>query len=193
MTKIWIISDQHLNHVNICGPSLTNWDEGFRNFSSLKEMEDCIVDNTNALVQPQDTIYDLGDIFMGQVKLNAAGIMSRFKCKNRHLIYGNHDKAIKKDRDLQSLFSSCQNYFELRWKNKLIVMFHYPISSWNEMGKGSIHCYGHVHTSYKHYGRSHNACVELNDYKPVLLDDIIDICSSKPLDLVDHHSPETTY
>jgi calcineurin-like phosphoesterase family protein len=61
------------------------------------------------------------------------------------------------------------------------------------MGKGSVHCYGHVHDSYNHYGRSYNVGVDVNGFKPVLLDDIIDICSAKPLDLIDHHSPETTY
>jgi calcineurin-like phosphoesterase family protein len=93
---IWVISDTHFNHQNIikyCG----------RPFETAKEMNECMVENWNAVVKPQDKVYHLGDVYMG-------GGFSReytldLLCNlngHKRLILGNHDNG--KDQILQKDF-----------------------------------------------------------------------------------------
>lgn len=62
------------------------------------------------------------------------------------------------------------------------VLFHYPILEWENKGKNSIHLYGHIHNNKKlleHIkqidGKCMNVGVDVNDYRPVSIERIIDI------------------
>jgi calcineurin-like phosphoesterase family protein len=194
MSKIWITSDTHFGHVNICGPSMTRWKDGFRNFSSLAEMEDTIVDGLNNVVAPEDTLYHLGDVFMGQVEQNAKRIRERIKCNDIILIYGNHDKKIRKDVELQRLFSSCHDLYELRMGRWLMVMSHYPMVVWDENGRDtSMHFHGHCHGSYEHPGRAIDVGVDCWDFKPLRIEDALMKALQKPKYTPDHHGQNTSY
>jgi calcineurin-like phosphoesterase family protein len=84
----------------------------------------------------------------------------RLNCQNIHLILGNHDHHIERNReDIQTIFSSVHQYLELEvikeGSKKMdshdrefkvnFVLMHYPIMSWNKMNDGTIHLHGHVH------------------------------------------------
>ena len=64
MSNIWFTSDLHLGH-----------DREFiykpRGFNSVYEMNEAIIANWNKVVQPEDDIYLLGDVMLGN---NEAGI-----------------------------------------------------------------------------------------------------------------------
>lgn len=59
MGKIYLTSDCHFNHLNIIKLG--------RPFSSIEEMNETIVSNWNDTVGEEDTVYVLGDFFMGKV------------------------------------------------------------------------------------------------------------------------------
>ncbi len=188
---IWIISDQHYGHRNIAGPPpLSSWDSGYRNFRSLREMEDTLVDNINAVVQPNDEIYDLGDIIMGQSpETELPRIRARINCRNFHIASPGNHHPFDKHPQLKSLFSSYTTYRELKYKKQLFCLFHYPILSWNSMHHGSIHLFGHVHENVNcNWGRRINMCVECWDYKPQSLDYLLELGLSLPIKSEGHHT-----
>lgn len=53
----WFISDTHFSHANIIGYT-------GRPFQSVSEMNKKLMANWNALVEPQDTVFFLGDSLM---------------------------------------------------------------------------------------------------------------------------------
>jgi calcineurin-like phosphoesterase family protein len=159
--QLYFTSDTHYNHQNICR-GVTNWkdaDDLTRDFKTLDEMNDRIVEGINASVGQDDVLFHLGDWSFGGFE-SIEKFRSRIHCKNIHLILGNHDHHIDRNREgIQRLFSSVNQYVELEvkyaGKDKLgsedrsfqanFVLMHYPIMSWNKMNDGVIHLHGHVH------------------------------------------------
>ena len=100
--------------------------------------------------------------------------MSRINCNNINLIYGNHDSALKKGNLYKTLFATHQSYKSFKYKDNRIVLFHYPIISWNGISKGAIQLYGHRHGNLPDTGRiKMDVGVDTNNYYPYSLDEII--------------------
>lgn len=184
---IWFSSDWHFNHTNICGPKLSQWKSGFRNFNSLKEMNDIILHNINEKVKTNDIIFFLGDFAFGN-KQDIPNLRKQIYCKNIHLIFGNHDASIKKL--YQSEFSSCHEYYELKDRGKIFCLFHYPIASWNHIShKNSYQPHGHCHGNYHtpHSGQI-DIGVDPQNFQPISLDEYVDVSNANFLrSKVDHH------
>jgi len=191
---IYVTSDTHFQHVNICGPKLTKWDKGYRNFDSLESMEDYIVDKLNSKVGKEDTLIHDGDVCMGQARLHWPRIRQRINCRNIILCLGNHDDKLEKCPDLlRETFVSVHQRYEFRYKGTLIVCHHYPMTVWNEIGRGAIMLYGHVHGSYIADGKSMDVGVDTNDFTPYSLDEILERMSDRPIVERDHHTAKTSY
>ncbi|MDR1540970.1 MAG: hypothetical protein LBU32_23825 [Clostridiales bacterium] len=105
------------------------------------------------------------------------------------MIRGNHDKFLgSQDFDL-SCFEWVKDYFELNYKKRKFVLFHYPIYEWNGFFKESVHLYGHVHNSEFVGGRERgtemlgvnavNVGVDVNDFYPVSIERILSKCQLK--------------
>jgi len=175
----------------MCGPSLSKWNGGHRNFSSLKEMNDTIINNINSMVQKEDTLYHLGDFAMGNRK-EIPELRSRINCKNIILVLGNHDEQLQKQ--FSSLFTQLVPYLELRINKTLVTMMHYPIASWNEIGRGSINLHGHSHGNYKAIGRQYDVGMDCNNLMPLNLPELIaKIITTTPIKSSDHHGAHTNY
>lgn len=57
------------------------------------------------------------------------------------------------------------------------MLFHYPIEDYNHQYHGGYHLYGHVHNAdngYKKMERRFNVGVDVNDFKPMTLDELIE-------------------
>lgn len=196
MSNIYFSSDFHFNHTNICGRSLSSWPTGYRNFSSLSEMNDKILTNLNNKVQRDDILYFLGDFAFGDKKL-IPSLRARINCLNVHVVRGNHDKAIN---DYSHNFSSVQDRIEMRfcdWSNYLnknnkilFVMDHYPLRVWNEQARGAIHLHGHCHGNLKNpVGKMLDVGVDSNNFEPYSIDDILKIMDKIPVFCgEDHHT-----
>jgi calcineurin-like phosphoesterase family protein len=202
--NIWITSDTHYNHKNICR-GVTNWrlpdgsipENQTRDFSSLDKMNQVIVDNINDVVGQDDVLIHLGDWSFGGFEFIKL-FRDRIICQNIHLVLGNHDHHIERNRDnIQSLFSSVNDYVELNVGNHQFVLSHYPMSSWNGMNKGWIHLHGHVHLSPdKKFGRGKKMDVGMdgNDLEPYNIKrEILSLMDKRPISsdmLFDHHLDE---
>lgn len=196
--NIWLSSDWHLGHANIAGKNTSNWKEGYRNFNSVEEMDDTIIDNINKYVNENDTIFFHGDFsFGGHTKI--PDYRRRIECKTIHVIRGNHDHHIKKYKDY---FTSVQDYLDITLKaadgRKIpFIMCHYAFRIWLGSHKGFMHTYGHSHSSLEHrpHGKSmdvgiDNAYKVLGEHRPFHLDEVIDILDKRSIQFVDHHTSE---
>ena len=137
----YFISDLHFGHKNCL--SFDN-----RPFKSIEENDETIIKNWNNTVGIDDDVYLLGDISW----YNATKTIEIFNNLNGyiHLIKGNHDSKLLKNRELQSRFCEITDYKELDiGDGKIVVLCHYPIPCFKNHYYGSYHLYGHVHTGFE--------------------------------------------
>lgn len=168
---IFYVSDLHLWHANIIRYSN-------RPFDSVEEMHKAIISNWNSVVGKNDTVYILGDI--GFRNANMWGTVLNRLNGEKHLIKGNHDNVNINKVDLSKYFKSVQDYLEINDKGRKVVLFHYPILEWNGYFNGSYHIYGHIHNNenrtkevLRTIDRAYNAGIDVNDYFPKTLDQLI--------------------
>jgi calcineurin-like phosphoesterase family protein len=200
---VWITSDTHYHHTNICR-GVTRWrtldgkipTDHTRNFQDLDEMDSVIVNNINSKVGPNDTLIHLGDVAFGGFE-KIGEFLNRLVCKNIHLVLGNHDQHITKNKeDIRSRFLSVSNYLEVEIGGVEFVLSHYPLCSWNKLGKGSIHLHGHVHLSAKDKwgnGKRLDVGIDGNNMHPYKLSEIVHMMDRREIKSemnLDHHTFE---
>lgn len=104
--KVWLTSDTHYNHENIC-KTTTSWNinelnedhAGYRDFDSLQLMNELIVNSINKYVKKDDYLFHLGDWSFNGIE-SIFDFRKQIKCKNIHLILGNHDHHIENNKEL---------------------------------------------------------------------------------------------
>lgn len=176
MGKIWFTADTHFGHRNIC--KYAN-----RPFASIEDMDEAILQNINADVRPDDTLYHLGDFAFGRHRY----YRERIACKNIVLVLGNHDRHIIEDRD--GLFSSVHTLKEIKAGEQSIVLCHYAMRVWNKSHHGAWHLYGHSHGSLPDdpNSLSFDVGVDCTDFRPFDLADVARVMKTKTYRPVDHH------
>ena len=207
--RIFFTSDSHYSHQNICRAT-SNWTDGSktRDFKSLDHMNTAIVDAINDKVGPDDVLIHLGDWSFGGFE-NIAEFRERIFCKNIHLILGNHDHHIERDKDgVRSLFASVSHYAVLNLRRPgngpemdriSMILCHFPIASWDGMNDGRIHLHGHVHLAPLHKiaeGRAMDDGADGNGMDPYSLDEILKLLKDRPIKRLslpaDHHESGET-
>jgi len=198
--KVWITSDTHYAHKNIVRGT-TNWRtqdgevpvESTRDFQTIEQMNERLIDGINHFVGQDDTLIMLGDVSFGGFE-NIGIFLDRLICKNIHLILGNHDHHIENNRgNIQSRFLSINHYLEVKINDASFVMCHYPLQSWHGLNKGVIHLHGHVHLPENRKfgnGRRMDVGVDGNGMDPYSIYDIIKMMNKRPVgsDMSgDHH------
>lgn len=137
----YFIADTHFGHKNAL--SFDN-----RPFKDIEEHDNTLIKNWNHAVGIDDDVWILGDISW----YNATKSIEIVKNLNgvKHLIVGNHDKKLLRNREFQSLFVEIVDYKELSLSDgKGIVLSHYPIPCFNHHYYGWHHLFGHVHNSFE--------------------------------------------
>jgi calcineurin-like phosphoesterase family protein len=82
--RVLYTADWHLEHARII-------DLCERPFSSLDEMNETILRNTNAVATWRDTLVILGDLLLGKFEVSVE-LLRQIHCKRIWLIPGNHDR-----------------------------------------------------------------------------------------------------
>jgi len=137
MSKTWFTADLHLFHKNIL-----RFCPKTRPEKNSNDMSAFLAISWNKQVQPDDEVYILGDICLGDLDLTR-GLLDRMNGKF-HLIKGNHDTS-KMLAILAYRFKTIQDYKKLYIGRQKFILFHYPILEWDTMHHGAIHLFGHVH------------------------------------------------
>lgn len=91
--KIWFTADTHFGHGNVIRYNQ-------RPFSSVSEMDNALIENWNEVVQPNDTIYHLGDFTLLGKKL-AENYFQRLNGRI-HVIPDGHDQRWNRKHDFSS-------------------------------------------------------------------------------------------
>jgi len=137
---IWVTSDLHFGHKNImkfCPVTRAR----FQN--DVAYMTEAMVKEWNDLIAPEDTTYILGDVaFMSGSE--AGRTVNRLNGR-KILIEGNHDRKALLDATFRGAFDEIHRYLDITYDGTKVVMFHYPILEWDQMHRGAVHLYGHVH------------------------------------------------
>jgi calcineurin-like phosphoesterase family protein len=161
--NIWFTSDLHLSHSNIIGFC-------DRPFENVNIMNETLIENINSTLRRNNILYNLGDFAFGDKK-TIQNYISRIKCRSHNLILGNHDR-----------FRPTQ-YIEMgmTWATRFPIIFYdYIILSHHSMNlqKNSVflNLFGHHHNNlpYRPSANSWNLSVEVTNYKPISLEQILD-------------------
>lgn len=189
MSNTWIFSDTHHSHTNICGPSVSSWSKGYRNFDSVAQMNEAIVSSINDVVKEDDILYHLGDWSFGG-KDNIKKFRDLIKCNNIVLLIGNHDHHISKNPEFQKLFSEVHELLRRKIAGHYFTLCHYAMRVWDSSHQGALHCFGHSHGSLPGFGRSMDVgwCIHR---RPLHIEEVIKELMSKPIGFVDHHNKDT--
>ena len=166
----WFTSDLHINHTNIlqyCS----------RPFSSVKEMNDALVQRWNERVKDEDTVYVVGDMFLGRPE-DATPVVKSLKGR-KILILGNHDRSRR---------TMLECGFNETWQRKSLslvdgrtaLLCHKPLPS-STIDYVAMQVHGHRHSGPIVSGKKVNVCVDLWDYRPISEEEICAVKLENPL------------
>lgn len=140
--KTYITSDLHFEHKSIatfCPSTRGHWDT--RNDPG--KMDSDMIQMWNATVNPEDTVYLLGDVAFCPAE-KATKILRQLN-GTLILIEGNHDQKNLKSQEFRDCFTEIHKYLEIEYQGTFCVMFHYPIAEFNRQHRGAVHFHGHLH------------------------------------------------
>lgn len=177
MSDIWFIGDTHFNHQalldfrNLKG-------ERIRDFDTIEDMNEHIIERWNSVVKPNDTVWHLGDVVFGDDRM--VWMYSNFQRLNgiKKLIIGNHDK----------LPEICLYFDDVRmWMlntDLKILLSHVPIHQscakmFGSKEKGILknplpllNVHGHIHENPSPLGPYQCVSVEHINYTPINVDQL---------------------
>jgi len=169
--NIFATADNHFFHVN-----MIKYED--RPFKNVDDMTNQMIKKWNNKVNKEDQVYIHGDFAFGN-SVDIIKLLDKLN-GNKFMIRGNHDHALK-DRELQKKFGWVKDYYVLKYKGIKFVMFHYPIAVWDCKHHGSIHLYGHIHSNKGDHhslgnmqNNSYNVGVDVNNFEPVSLEEILE-------------------
>lgn len=182
MSQTFFTSDTHFGHVNILAYCK-------RPFRSVGEMNEAIVQRWNERVQPEDTVYHLGDFAMGKKDET----LPYGKRLNGHkvLIVGNHDAPAKRmiaDAGFEQVFDEMEMTKDVEtgiWVIDALTnqpvnrtypckirLRHYPVGGYDGSKlEDDYHHFdflfcGHIHEKWANRGAEINVGVDVRDFYP---------------------------
>lgn len=166
MPETFFISDTHF-----CSGNIINYCH--RPFANADEMNETLIKNWNSVVQPEDTVFHLGDFVMHESE-NIPPILSQL---NGHIILcrGNHDTP-RKLSVLKNYVDDIRDIAYLRYKGLFFVASHFPMTNNDFLDMvvkdnsevAVVH--GHVHDKVPfgpNPGHSFNVSADVINFTPV--------------------------
>lgn len=166
MSRSWVISDTHFGHTNL----LKYIPDRGRRWKTAHAMNKELTERWNSVVKPNDTVYHLGDFWLG--KSHPSRYLTSLN-GNIVLLPGNHDVGLLKlaweyfARILPSPYPMGRG----------VVFSHAPIhpSCLSNHRGWMLNVHGHIHTRNIPDGRYFNVCAEQIDYTPMPMEDVYDL------------------
>jgi hypothetical protein len=95
-------------------------------------MDEALVEAWNSVVGLDDTVWHLGD-FAVRPKPGRVPELLKQLHGEKHLIAGNNDGPVTRG---CAGWASVRDYAEIELDGRRLVLCHYPLRSWNGMGRG---------------------------------------------------------
>lgn len=185
--NIWVTSDSHFGH-----------DREFlftpRGFTSIQEHDEEIIRRWNSVVAPEDIVYHLGDVMLGD-NVHGMECLKRLNGQIK-IIPGNHDTSTR-----LKLYATLENVevlplaVQIKYKKFHFYLSHHPTLTSNldktpHLRAHLINLFGHTHQTknfYEDMPFMFHVGMDSHDCTPVLLDDAIALMqeeTKKCLDLL---------
>lgn len=164
--KIWITADLHFGHKNIIKHSDRPWD-------NVDRMDNDLIKNINELVKPEDLLIINGDLTMYGPNNHryVRKVVNKIRGQ-KIIVFGNHDR-LKPRTYLSMGFLLAATSLIL--PNGILVT-HDPAEAQVWPKDKPVIC-GHVHELFKVLDNVVNVGVDVWDFKPVLIEEALSICS----------------
>lgn len=165
----WFISDTHFFHANILKFTGKDGERIRKEFETLEEMHETVIENWNNHIAEEDYVYHLGDVtFRYDGAFN--NLMSRLKGKKR-LIVGNHDKLTN-----PALFKHFEKIeiwkgFSDKEADIAFTASHFPLPQY-VLRNGKHNAHGHIHQNKSPEAHQQNLSVEAINYMPRHIDQV---------------------
>lgn len=177
---IYFTSDFHFGH-----------DKEFlykpRGYNSIFEHDKDIIEKYNSIIDDEDIVYILGDIYMVD-PVHGIDCLKQLK-GNKYIIRGNHDSDAKWEtyKDYAKLLGYA---YQIKYRKLNLYLSHYPTITANydekHFSEHVLCISGHTHFKDKFYNDNpfiYNVCLDAHDNKPVSIDEIIDDCRNKYMNI----------
>lgn len=188
MSNIYFTADLHLGHARILEYSN-------RRFANVDDMNETLVSNWNAKVTKNDRVYCLGDFALCS-EAKAIAFARRLNGQ-KFLIFGNHDKRLRKSTEFLSQWIWARDIETIRVNDVSraspselrLFLCHYPMKTWDGAHRGTIQLHGHSHGSLKYDPGSLQVDVGVDcwDLAPCSLEQINARLSDRKFVPIDHH------
>lgn len=162
MSNIFLTSDTHFGHKNIClftredGSPLRPWDDP-------DTMDAEMVQRWNSVVGAKDTVYHLGDVVINRRCLKTLDLLNGSK----RLIMGNHDIFDYTD------YTPYFKHIHGSHKINEFMLTHIPVHK-ESVARWATNIHGHIHARDIIDCDYLNVSVEMTDYTPISLDEVLD-------------------
>lgn len=196
--SLWFSSDQHFGHANIL--RYAN-----RPFVDVQEMDEILVARHNERVGPEDHVWWLGDLALGDIDRS---LRMAWRCMGRKtLVVGNHDRVFSGSPEKRALWeeryrteANIENLVFGHTRIPLtpevtVLACHFPFAgdSQKDVERFRSHrpdddestwllC-GHIHQHWRQQGRQINVGVDAWGGKPVHASKILELIAAGPRDL----------
>jgi len=135
----FVISDTHFGHTNSWEKFKLEDGSPLRPFTSTEEMDETMIERWNAKVQPQDTVYHLGDVVINKKYLH---LVSRLNGR-KILIRGNHDIF----GDEQYYLAGFEQIHGVRVFVDKFILSHIPLHPECVTERFKVNVHGHLHAN----------------------------------------------
>jgi len=170
MARTWLYSDPHFGHQNILKFDTYKGDKLRPLWDDIDKHDNDLITWYNELVNDEDRVYILGDIAMNRKGLDKS---LPFLKGRKVLVKGNHDE------DKLSYYGK---YFEdIRGvvSKQGFVLSHVPLHP-DSLERWGLNIHGHLHnnvvklSSGEVDNRYRCVCVEQTNWRPILLEKVLD-------------------
>ncbi len=179
----WFTSDLHLRHTNIIKYCARPW-------TDAAAMDEALIANWNAVVAPEDEVWNLGDVALGS---SSGAVLDQLRRLNgmHHVVAGNHDALTRRlwcsvwSFGLASLH---EGIVKIEVEGQQIVLCHYAMREWHHALRGVWHLFGHTHGGLRPFGKSVDVGVDNVSeivpgalYRPVSFAEVKAFMAARPI------------
>jgi calcineurin-like phosphoesterase family protein len=155
---LFFTSDHHFGHGGARGLFR-------RPFPTTAAMDAAMVARWNEVVGSDDEVWHLGDFAVRQPEVRMRELLGALPGA-KHLIVGNNDGAPTVG---LIQWASVQHYAELEVEGTWLILCHYPLRTWNRIGRGALNLHGHSHGRLAPLPRQVDVGVDCWDFRPITL------------------------
>lgn len=170
MADVLFTSDTHFGHAGIIGMCQ-------RPFRNVRDMDEALIANWNAVVSDRDVVWHLGDFAHRGDPVRLRAIFERLKGQ-KFLITGNHDDAATRALPWQA---PPVPMAEIVVDHVRLVLCHYAMRDWPYRHRGAISLFGHAHGRMAGTPQSVDVGVDVWGFCPIRLSQIRQRLTRQPV------------